>query len=295
MTCYRPFTGQRGPDGKLAKAIPHGGELLTVPCGTCIGCKLRRNGDWSIRGSHEASQHSENAFITLTYAPENLPARGNLHRKDLSAFLKRLRYSLSPATIRYLACGEYGETYQRPHFHACIFGHTFPDKKLWTVKNGQNLYRSASLEQLWPYGNSVIGDVTQQSTAYVAGYTIKSISDDYAREKFERTDQQTGEIYELNREFNAMSLKPGLGASWFDRYHQELYPSDHVIIKGKPRPIPRYYDKLYEKLNPMAFLEIKARREAHAALHAKDSTPQRLAAREICALAYINRLERPIE
>ena len=73
-------------------------------------------------------------------------------------------------------CGEYGDKLGRPHYHAIIFGVTFVDKKLWSIRRGNNLYRSATLEKLWPYGFSSIGTVNFETAAYVARYVTKKIT-----------------------------------------------------------------------------------------------------------------------
>ena len=46
-------------------------------------------------------------------------------------FMKRLRKRFKGKRIRFYMCGEYGEQFDRPHFHACIFGVDFPDKVLF--------------------------------------------------------------------------------------------------------------------------------------------------------------------
>lgn len=83
---------------------------------------------------HEAQMHEENSFITLTYSEENIPSDGNLKPRDFDLFMKRLvqheRYyakkeKRKKRPIRYYHCGEYGEHYGRPHYHAAIFGYGF--------------------------------------------------------------------------------------------------------------------------------------------------------------------------
>ena len=65
--------------------------------------------------------HPHNAYITLTYNDDHLPANGSLQPRDLQLFWKRLRKARTPG-IRYYACGEYGDQTARPHYHAIIFG-----------------------------------------------------------------------------------------------------------------------------------------------------------------------------
>ena len=171
MPCYYPLHGYRAkvkePSGKRKIVFnPKYGiqdETVDIPCGQCIGCKLERSKNWAIRCVHEASLHQDNSFITLTYNDEYLPENGQLVKKDYQDFMKRLRKQ--HGKVRYYYCGEYGNQYDedgeqitktyivngkekqvptigRPHFHACLFGMDFPDKELWTVRNGINLSRS---------------------------------------------------------------------------------------------------------------------------------------------------------
>ena len=44
---------------------------------------------------------------------------------------KRLRDRVGYGRFRFYACGEYGETTNRPHYHAILFNYDFPDKQLF--------------------------------------------------------------------------------------------------------------------------------------------------------------------
>ena len=71
----------------------------------------------------EAGQHTDNAFVTLTYADDQLPDGNSLCPEDVTKFLKRLRKRIDPVKIRYFLCGEYGEgSTSRPHYHLILFG-----------------------------------------------------------------------------------------------------------------------------------------------------------------------------
>lgn len=72
-----------------------------IPCGRCSGCRLERSRQWAIRCCNEAKMYQDNAFLTLTYAPECLPEGGTLVRKDMQDFWKRYR-KVYGAGIRYL-------------------------------------------------------------------------------------------------------------------------------------------------------------------------------------------------
>lgn len=85
-------------------------EIVKIPCGQCLGCRLARARDWAVRCVHEASCHDESCFITLTHNPEDLQERKSLEKEQFVLFMKRLRKRYSKRTIKFFHCGEYGES-----------------------------------------------------------------------------------------------------------------------------------------------------------------------------------------
>ena len=266
---------------------------LSLPCGQCVGCRLERSRQWAMRCMHEAQNHSKNCFITLTYDNTHLPSNGSLHYKDFQLFIKRLRKSLGNIRIRYYMAGEYGENFGRPHFHACIFGHDFHDKKFWKrTPSGSLLYRSDHLETLWPFGYSSVGDVNFESAAYVARYIMKKITGNKAHEHYEHINDETGEIVKRVPEFNKMSLKPGIGAEWFKKFKSDVFPHDYVIVRGKKMKPPKAYDKMYKKTNPYEYDEVLYNREKNAKLNPDNHDPKRLDAKRQILESRLSLLKR---
>lgn len=240
---------------------------------------------------HEASQYKQNAFVTLTYSEENIPARGQLVYDDYQKFMKRLRKQTAPNRVRFYMCGEYGEQNWRPHFHACLFNHDWEDKKYWfTTQSGEKIYRSETLEQLWPHGHSSTASVTFESAAYVARYCLKKITGDNAEQHYKRTDEQGD--YKLEPEFSHMSLKPGIGATWLAKYTNDVYNNDYVIINGKEAKPPKYYDKLYTRTNPDEFDQLRELRITEAMKRWEDNTDERLKVKEQVTEAKLKQLYR---
>lgn len=280
-------------------------ESLDLPCGQCIGCRLERSRQWAMRCYHEASMYEENCFITLTYNDEHLPENKSLDVAHFQKFMKRLRKRFG-AGIRFFHCGEYGEKYFRPHYHACLFNFDFPDKKLWKVNNNHRLYISESLSELWPFGFSTIGDVTFESAAYVARYIMKKVTGDAADSHYERVCLETGEVFNLKPEYTTMSRRPGIGKPWFDKYHKDVYPSDFVVINNKKLKPPKYYDTLEERYSDAlkslgnvsyehTFDSIKDSRKMKATKFVDNNTPERLNVRESVQLARLKKLPRTLE
>jgi len=209
--------------------------------------------------------------------------------------MKRLRKSQEPKIIRYYHCGEYGDKNGRPHYHACLFNHDFDDKKLWQVTDtGQRLFTSKKLQQLWPYGYSTIGSVTFLSAAYVARYILKKVSGESASKYYEWIDPSTGEIHSIEPEYTTMSLKPGIGKAWFEKYHSDVYPDDFVVMNGKKMTPPKYYDGQYEHEFPTEYKKIKRERMSALNEHKENCTKDRLAVRETVQLKKLEQLKRTL-
>ncbi len=244
--------------------------------------------------------HNDNSFITLTFNDANLPQDGSLDIVVFQKFMKRLRKRISPIKIRFYACGEYGENFGRPHYHACIFGYAFPGKTPWKEVNGEMLYRSVTLEKAWPFGYSSVGTVTFSSAAYVARYIVKKVNGDKAAFHYERVNPETGEITQLKPEYTNMSKggrtgKGGIGSSWLDKFLSDVYPEDFVVINNKKMKPPKFYDARYELYSPQEHLKLKRKRKKDGLEHEMDNTPDRLKTREAVHLSKLQHLPRKLK
>lgn len=311
MPCFHPLTAYQSSDGSISFTERKGGDVvrsLSLPCGQCVGCRLERSRQWAMRCMHEASLYSRNCFITLTYNNEHLPSDKSLQYPDFQKFMKRLRKrfngvdrSANPDSkdqypIRFYMCGEYGETFGRPHYHACLFNFDFPDKTLYRRSpSGSLIYRSKALEELWPFGFSSIGEVNFNSAAYVARYIMKKVTGHRSEEYYRSVDPDTGEIINRVPEFNKMSLKPGIGADWLARYKTDVYPHDYVIVNGKKVKPPRYYDNKYSAEFPDIWEDIEYNRFVDAQNRVDDNTPERLAVKAELTRQRVSRLFRSLE
>lgn len=191
-------------------------------------------------------------------------------------------------------CGEYGEKLSRPHYHICLFGLDFQDKEVFKNEEGILTYTSDTLEEIWGKGFCTTGELNFQTAAYTARYIAKKITGKKAEEHYQTLDPTTGELIQLEPEYNRMSLKPGIGAEWFEHYQSDVFPSDFLIHKGQKIKTPRYYDKLHEITG--ADMEIiKKRRIIRARKDAENNTPERLAVREKIKCLKFNQLQRNLE
>ncbi len=269
------------------------GFKQVVSCGQCIGCRLERSRQWAIRIMHEADMHDDNSFITLTYSPEKLPSGGTLVLWHFQDFMKRLRGRLAPRKIRFFHCGEYGEKFSRPHYHAIIFGYSFPDKVFYKTVNEERLFKSDFLGDVWRHGGNTVGDVSFLSAGYVARYCLKKQNGHTSVEHYSRCDEVTGEFYQVDPEYSTMSK--GIGKSWFDKFGSEVFPRDEVLARGFLSQPPRFYDGLYEIQEPDDFARVKRERILGSRRRSADSTPARLEVREQVKLAQVSLLHRSYE
>lgn len=296
MTCYHPLLAYRS-EGKIVFNKPFAfAKGFNLPCGQCVGCRLNYSRQWAIRLIHENQMHENSCFITLTFNQESLNKRDNpdsLQVRDFQLFMKRLRKKHPQKNIRFFHCGEYGEKNNRPHYHALIFNHDFSDRKLFREKNNIKLYTSRELEQLWPYGFSTIGDVTFQSSAYVARYIMKKQKGKNAKEHYTNIDKDTGEVSQIEPEYCTMSRKPGIGYEWFNKYKSDVYPKDVCIINNHEVKPPRYYDTL---LNEEELKEVKEKRKKQMddPFDGYDERLDRLWVQEECKIQSLKRLIRDL-
>lgn len=298
MACHYPLRGFRAKraneNGKYPLTFkPQQAQTdvpLEVPCGQCTGCRLERSRQWAIRAMHELQLHQQSAFLTLTYKPSEIPRYGSLNKKHLQDFFKRYRRWLGGKKIRYLACGEYGERGDRPHYHAIIFGHDFADKVPYKKEAGYQLYTSEKLNERWTHGFCTIGEANFETAAYVARYVTKKINGPKAEEHYGTViNEETGEITPRRiPEFISPSRNPGIAKGWYEKFKQEVYPLDEVVVKGKLMQPPKFYDRLHQLEDPDSFEAIQAAR-MKAAKGNPDNTYERRAV--LAKIAAINSLE----
>lgn len=58
-----------------------------------------------------------------------------------------------------------------------------------------------------------------------------------------------------------MSNRPGIGATWLEKYADDVYPDDFVVLGGKKMRVPKYYDTLLGRSEPEIMERIKEKRQ----------------------------------
>ena len=157
------------------------------------------------------------------------------------------------------------------------------------------------MNKIWGHGFVVIAPVCFESAKYVARYVTKKINGKKKEEIDEKTGAKhyevinyvTGEIHERQQEYVTMSRKPGIGKRWFDQYYAtDIYNKDYCNVNGRKQKPARYYDKLFEEIDPWKMEAIKLSRLEYMREHAEDNTPERLAQKEKCKIKSIENLTR---
>lgn len=160
-------------------------------------------------------------FVTLTYSDEWLPAGATVVPRDMQLFLKRLRGAVAPVRIRYYGVGEYGDRKFRPHYHLALFG-------LPAVPVGKHLPPCACcLCSSWSQGLVHVGEVTMESAAYIASYTVKKMT--------RVTDPRLGGRHP---EFARMSLRPGIGHGAMRFFKEALVDKNTGEILLRDNDVP---------------------------------------------------------
>lgn len=284
MPCYKPISAWRSAAGAVEFVDRGSGDPLSLACGQCVGCRLERSRQWAVRCMHEASLHSSNWFLTLTY--RDAPKYG-LRYRDFQLFMRRLRRRRSD--VRFYMCGEYGSLTGRAHFHAALFNVDFPDRRYWRkAPCGEDCFRSAELERIWPQGHSELGSLTFESASYIARYIVgKRTGEEDCY--YDVLDPDTGEVWRRTPEFNRMSLNPAIGRDWLRLYWSDVR-SGRVVVNGHEATVPKYYRRYLSKTDYVASASFGF---GHAAV--ADMTPARLADREEVAKARLAFLKRSFD
>ncbi len=313
MPCYSPLQGYKDYNtGGLTFDKKKGSQELEVACGQCLGCRVDHRLMWSIRIIHEASMHVDshgNSWVTLTYRDRSacneeqfkegyfIPSDLSLAPSHVSKFIRSLRKA-NDHKIRYFYCGEYGEL-GRPHYHICLFNHSFHDQYLWKDDEGVYTYTSAELQGHWPWGFTTCSELTIDNAAYTAGYAFKKITGKRADDHYLRCDEH-GEAYWILPEYIRMSTgrgKPsGIGARFYEKYSSDIFPSDQSPVPGHGQYelVPRYYQNILAEQDPAMLEKIKETRQKFITAHAADFTPERLRDKYICAKAAEQRKKRTL-
>lgn len=256
MQCVRPVS-IRNPeldnfigwdiDAEGNAINPVTGELvparINVPCGRCVICQENRRNMWADRLELESRLVPVTYFITLTYDDLHYP--GELCKRDTQLFWKRLRHKVK---CRFFLCGEYGDRFQRGHYHAVCFLDSYIS---------QEEFETAAYSA-WGNGFVRCRLADREAFRYVAKYTIKAIRN-FPEGK--------------TPPFALMSRRPGISCDYLPVL-QSYYHEYIQLENGSCRPLPDY---LLSKLPDIEGIRIReARREFAQSLPKLSETEKQL-------------------
>ena len=216
-----------------------------IKCRKCQACVIGKKKEWADRLIIERSYWPYSYFVSLTYAPENMPPNLSLDPKAMVDWKKRLGYYFGKVPQLYY-CGEYGSVGGLPHYHAIVF---------CDCDGFDKILKS------WDFGRVEVKYANSQNCAYVAGYVTEKL------DKPERTDGR-------HPEFHGASRKPPLGYrllfdilekmatndGFRERILRHVYPPYSVSIGGKNITLPPY---IRNKLRPVWKLYNEEKQKLH--------------------------------
>lgn len=241
-------------------------DYYEIPCGKCNICKANQARKKAERATAEAATWEYNEIINLTYNDQNLPYSVNsegqhvatLCYKDFQLFKKRLlkHYQKEQPHIRFMVACEYGDKYQRPHYHAIFFNLHVDDKEFWgKTKKGSNEYRSATIEKLWNKGHVTLGDLDEHTINYVANYCLKKFKGRKAKRFYEKRGLEPERVVSSNR--------GGLGGEYIKKHLECYKDTGKAYAENTTLSTNKYFDKLLsDKYGDELLKEIKAKRQS---------------------------------
>lgn len=224
-------------------------EYLKVPCGKCLYCLRLRQSQWVTRLVEQLRQNlGTSYFVTLTYAPEHIPADtytglmqvSKEHIKKLNMDLrKRFQQGFFYADLdldvghlhekielpqdqkfKFYLTSEYGPTGGQPHYHSVYYN--LPENRYLV---------SLLFEQIWDKGFCRVYEASPNTIGYITKYLVNSKVCDTFDPRFQA------------RPFSLMSK--GLGLSYVDRmsgFHQaDPLKRSNSVYHGETSVMPRYW------------------------------------------------------
>lgn len=245
------------------------GTCVTLPCGQCILCRMKRAQNWAIKLIKEASYHKKMCMATLTFDPRKLIdhecGSNVLYSKDLKQstehfkkFMKRLRKRFEAGKISYFKIGEYGEKHGRAHYHVIFYGIDKNDLKCKPIgksKKNKTIYGSQILDDCWKLGITTISEVTNATIKYVCNYTLKKIK--HIKQKqvpYSKIKNNVPKYYIPKKSQTIMSFssRNKIGTKWARRYHKEFRKGYIVDSEGQKYGIPKSWKKELERTTQYA-------------------------------------------
>lgn len=207
----------------------------TIPCGGCIACRADKQKLWTERIRTE-SQGKRCTFLTLTYDEKHVPYGADgitqtLKKKQLTNWLDNIKHQLkniklpagNTAKFKYLAVGEYGGIFQRPHYHILIIGLDFHEM-------------DRKFQELWKNGITKALPITDGRINYVTKYMMKSQNGALAEEQYDKKG--------IERPFLLAAQK--LGTEYMLKHKDEINKTGYIKSGTRKIQIPSYFKNILQ-------------------------------------------------
>lgn len=225
---------------------------MKIPCGKCFACLQRYKMSWANRLIEHSRSFQNKYFCDLTYDELSLPVIntdtnvikpfssyiGNsalhlsdtdydnlyptLDKEEVVRFIKRFRKRF-PFKFSYWLCGEYGEHFDRPHYHFLLFIH---DNTITVSRDDI----SSFIAETWQHGYNTVFPVSDKDIRYTCKYSLK---------------QQMDEKSNVQKPF--MLCSKGIGKNYLELYETFSFHDDSVervyypLNRKTKSYMPRYW------------------------------------------------------
>lgn len=198
------------------------GRPSPIPCGRCMQCRIslqKKLLDRMFCAYHYYNGIS--AYVTFTYDDNHLVFKTGyvnptLSKEDLHKYLDKIKHQLRDVDYQYYVCGEYGDKFGRPHYHALFFGLDY-----------QIYYKF--FQNSWKKGSVKILPCAPDAFRYVTKYITESYSHDDSK-YFDY-----GQIPPFHK------YSRGLGSQIFNLYKNDIEKKGYFIYKSRKIFVNRYY------------------------------------------------------
>lgn len=252
---------------KLARQRSFGElDYFVIPCRECLNCRIDRQNEFVDRAEYEYIKYGCGAFVTFTYDDVHLfknsfidsktgETIATINKKDGKDFLNRLNKLVHmesdklekkglPDTLcrkdyKYVLTSEYGDKFNRPHFHALFFGldFAFCERLFWKA---------------WNYQGAIqVGAIKNGGIAYCVKYIS---SQTFGSENFYKFAYHH---LESPNSTHSIGFGEGLYKSQIDR----IKKTGNYLWHNKERPCPTYYKNKFRVISDFDFKKEKQKFE----------------------------------
>lgn len=213
MNCLHPFYR----DG----VVDFEGKPIPIPCGSCLPCRIAQQKIDVDRMFCSWHSHSYSAFVTFTYDDAHLRFHEGfrlptLSKDDVHKYLDNIKHQVK-TDFEYYLCGEYGDSFGRPHYHAVFFGLDY--------KLHEKVFKK------WKLGSVKVLPVTSGVFRYVAKYVTLPNNKEFLDRQY----------YDVGLEPPFRKMSRGLGLKVYAEHIADLSSLGYFYYHSRKISLSSYY------------------------------------------------------